>query len=229
MKTPKTELLKKIISLVSYYEGGGLSDNSDGQIISFGTLQWNLGQGTLLPVLRYAYSIDKKMFTNILGQQFVDALLNGDLKLFAQENILPNFNYWFGRFEILRNSNCWLQAEVQYTKPYINNGQKLCELLGFETERGLALCIDVAVQNGAPRQDHILEYKRKLGTGRAYPSEWQKLKLFASVVASFARPQYYFVVLSRKQTIALGRGIVYGRNINLEIDYGISYWRKWWI
>lgn len=59
----KTE--EKCFLLTAAFEGGGytaLSGNFDGQGVSFGFLQWNLGRGTLQPLIKAMHEHDPVAF-----------------------------------------------------------------------------------------------------------------------------------------------------------------------
>jgi len=231
---PTTALQDKVLRMVHAFEGGHLAGNFDGQVLSWGPLQWNLGQGTLGPVLQRIVELEPEAAARIMGEEFAEAARAGNLAMvrFARARILDHRGRpkaeWRDAFRRLGELEGTHRAFREAAQPYLKRGQRLAEALGFETERGYALGVDVAVQNGAPRRDHIREYRRRLGSGKRYPMEWQRLKLFAHVVADAANPRWHDDVLSRKLTIAVGRGRVHGKDYVLERDFGISYWRKWW-
>ncbi len=236
MKTLRNDLPPKLLRLTGAFEGGGVAGNFDGQILSFGPLQWNLGRNTLEAVLLDIYRKNPNLVAYLMGRDFTriletEASLPGDhlLECFIKANVLDKQGRvappWKARFLRLAETPEAQAAFVRAAKEYLDKAQQLCETLGFESERGLALCFDVAVQNGAPRQDHIQAYRRQARS----KEEWKNLKTFAKVVADLSNPRWREDVLSRKTTIAVGSGTVHGRFYDLEKDFGISYARTWFV
>lgn len=233
-KVLKEDLKEKLMRLIDYFETGGrwglVAGNFDGQFLSWGPLQWNVGQGTLLNVLR---KIPQNLIVKYLGQDFYNNLSSNDaLRKFVVSNVLNSDGSvkrdWAKRFYDLAFEKEVIKVFIDSAEFYFSNAIKLVLALGFETERGFALCFDIAVQNGAPRKDHINEYRRREQAQKPQ-HEWERLKILANVVADLANPRWKNVVLMRKLFIAVGRGRVYGRDLELEKDFGISYNRKWYI
>jgi len=231
MRKIKEELKEKLLRLVSLFEVGGdwgrVAGNFDGQILSFGPLQWNIGQGTLQKLLK---SIKKETLEKHLGKDFVGALYNGTLKDFVIKNVLVGKGVkreWSIKFANLAKEKETIEAFKISANNYFRRAQLLCEELGFESERALALCFDIAVQNGAPRRDHINEYNKRIKVVNP-KYEWEKLKVLAYVVADLANPRWRNDVLSRKLSIAVGEGVVHGHKFNLKEDFDIDYYRKWY-
>lgn len=237
----KPGLAKKLIRLTAAFEGGGLAGDFDGQVISWGALQWNLGQNTLQPVLRRIYQLDLVGTQLAMGTAYCAALKNdNDLYRFARAEILGGGKEpakpWVEKFSKLSRLEAAAQAMAEASQPYLNGAMSLANACRIDTERGLALCLDIATQNGAPRSSHIFEYKDDLEQFRKkyhekrrwYEiAEWQRLKVLAVAVADLANPRWRQDVLDRKLTVALGKGVVHGRKYNLEKDFDISYFRAW--
>lgn len=90
----------RALQIVSRYENGGCwagaTGNSDGQLISVGTMQWNLGQGTLQPLLkRYSEKFStKKQFEskrNQLMPKFGTALFDPSCRSHPVKTACKNF------------------------------------------------------------------------------------------------------------------------------------------
>lgn len=233
------------LRLTGAFEGGAgaLAGNFDGQIVSWGPLQWNLGQGTLEPVLSRIYQADPGRFTQIMGPELAtimerERFTPGDqlLQRFAQQNILTPQGIptpdWRERFQALANTPAARAAFRVAAQAYFDRASRLALECSFRTVRGYALCFDIAVQNGAPRRDHLSTFRARLGDGSRTPEEWQRLKLLAQVVADLANPRWKAVVLARKLTIALGETpegmLVNGRRWRCE-DFGVGYTEPWWV
>lgn len=225
----RADLATKLLKLTGSFEGGGLAGDFDGQILSFGPLQWNLGQGTLQPLLRRALELDPRGFREAMATGFVMALRTDEaLESFVRGHVLsygrPRLE-WRRRFARLAALPACERACAEAAKPYLERAERDATRLGFRTERGLALCFDVAVQNGGVRAEHERRYRAR--GGHVLPMEWARLKAMAHAVADSANPQWRDDVLSRKLTCALGRGTVHGRAYDLEQDFGLSYARAW--
>lgn len=219
------------------FEGGWLAGSFDGQGASWGPLQWNLGQKTLQPLMRRIAQLDQKKFAQIMGDKFLEACLAGTPEWFFLNVICPGgkpAKEWSYKFAQLTQTKAAQQAFLEFAEIRYLYAVRMCDVLGFETERGFALCFDVAVQNGAltsgPRGDHRATFQRLLPKGEL--QEWERLKFFAHAVARCSKPRWREDVLGRKLGIALGGTkklgyAVHGRHFNLEKDFGVSYSRKW--
>lgn len=241
MRRAKPEVLRKAMLITEAFEGGWLTGNFDGQLMSWGPLQWNLGQGTLQPVLRRIADLDRATMAGHLGEGFMDALADdAALERYVRANILTRNGgpktVWQQRFYALGQEPAALDAFAEAAAPYVARAERDASRLGFASERGFASCLDVAVQNGGVRAEHEARYRATLhsylakkgqeGGDPAFDlEEWEHLKALAYAVADSARPRYREDVLSRKLTLALGQGWVHGRAYDLLEDFGLAYWQ----
>jgi hypothetical protein len=250
-RTVSPDLLPRIARLIESFEGGGVAGDFDGMVLSWGPFQWNLGQGTLQPVLRRMCDLDPLVVKDCLGAPLISAMHRDQLVPFARRQILTADGLvrpeWVRAFAHLADTPLAARVFAESMQPYMSNGQRLCETLDFVTERAYALCGDIAVQNGGPRTVHIEEYRKRLDAGEheagvplanpTDPEEWERLRLLARVVADLAIPRWRDDVYARKSTIALGRGVVHRRAYLLHEDFGIRYWAcstartlaHWWV
>lgn len=90
---------------------------------------------------------------------------------------------------------------------------------GFKTERGLALCFDIAVQDGGVKAAARAAFEHE-----AAPTapEGQRLVALAEAVAGCAVQELRVDVCNRKLCIATGRGHVHGRDYDLEQEFGLT-------
>lgn len=231
------DLEPKLLRLTAAFEGGGVVGNFDGAVLSWGLLQWNLAQNTLPGVLLDILRLDGAGFRAAMGEPFTQALTQGRLTDFVRASVLdaadnrrvrPDYR---ARFAALERLEATAQAFALHSRPYLARAERDALKLGFETERGLALCFDIAVQNGGvrPRSErsgrvlasHLDAYWEQLPNGAL--EEWQRLKALAHAVANCAKSEWRNDVLSRKLTIAVGRGRVHGKEYVLT-DYGVRYY-----
>lgn len=228
----------RVARMIEAFEGGWLAGDFDGMILSWGPFQWNLGQGTLQPILTRLVTLAPMIVQQHLGPEIVSAIKAGRIIPFARANILTPAGHarveWQRKFARLAQEPVTQQVFSEAMLPYLERGQRLAGTLSLVTERAYALCCDIAVQNGAVRADHVNTYRRRLADGvyapgvplltPANPPEWERLKLLGTVVADLATPRWRENVLARKLTIALGRGAVHGRHYVMHEDFGIRYW-----
>ncbi|HEX2864486.1 MAG TPA: hypothetical protein VHN99_07945 [Deinococcales bacterium] len=220
----KPDLIPRLMAMIARHEGGwdALAGDFDGQGLSFGPLQWNLGQGTLVPVLRNAINRDPAGVAAIMGQAFIGACRStGTLAAHLKAGKGPPASAW----KRLAALPAMRQAFQDGAAPYLTRANAACNHLALWSERAAALCLDICVQQGDVRADIRAEYKR-LG-GPRLPEEWQRLKALAVAAANSANPRWREDVLARKLTCALGAGIVHGRDEILDRDFGLVYTRTW--
>ena len=236
--TVNPTLPPRVSRMIEAFEGGWLAGDFDGMILSWGPFQWNLGQGTLQPLLARLVTLAPMLVQQRLGPEIVSAIKAGRIIQFARTNILTPAGHarveWQRKFARLAQEPITQQVFSDAMRPYLDRGQRLASTLGLETERAYALCCDVSVQNGAVRTDHVNAFRRRLADGvyapgvpllnPSDPPEWERLKLLATAVADLANPRWRENVLARKLTIALGRGTVHGRAYVMHEDFGIRYW-----
>lgn len=237
-RTVNPTLPPRIAKMIEAFEGGWLAGDFDGMVLSWGPFQWNLGSGTLQPIMRRLVQLAPTIVQQHLGADIIPVIKADRLIPFARSSILTPAGHarveWQRRFAMLAGEPVTQQVFSEAMRPYLERGQRLCERLAFRTERGYALCCDISVQNGAVRNDHVNEYTKRLTAGiympgsplenSVDPPEWQRLKLLGFVVADLATPRWRDDVLARKHTIALGRGTVHRRRYVMHEDFGIRYW-----
>lgn len=240
MKTLKPDVLAKCMRIVETFEGGWLAGNFDGQILSWGPLQWNLGQNTLQPLLRRIYALDPTAMERHLGRAFCATLEDDNaLEHFVRREVLRENGHakleWQRRFHALGQEPAATQAFGEAAQPYVDRAVRACLELGFRSERAFAVCLDTCVQNGNVRADHKRHYHqhlRRLLRAKGKPAgdpvydleEWEHLKALAYAVAECANPRWYHDVLARKLSLAVGQGIVHGRQWHFEQDFALRYW-----
>jgi len=82
-------------------------------------------------------------------------------------------------------------------------------------ELGLALCFDIAVQNGGIDQTERNRIRTKITqTPPATPQDLRKI--IANVVAENSNPTFIEDVRKRKLTLATTRGIVHGSKFDIK-------------
>lgn len=214
----------------------GLSGDFDDQGISFGALQWNIGQGTLQSLLAQMKDNHPDQLSQIFGPSF-DALVamlgeSPDQQLLWARSIQDPirhvlFEPWLGLFKTLGRTDEFQAIETQSAAGIFQEATVLCNEYDLNSERAVALMFDIKVQNGAIKswvKSQILSDFQQLdgdGTGDV-PLEVARLRIIATRVAASANPKWVADVQNRKLTIANGEGVIHGNHYNLEEQYGIT-------
>lgn len=161
-------IAKKITSL---YEGGEVTGNFDGQGISVGYLQWNMGTGTLQPLLREMANSSTtqgdfneifsdtvyingnktsmaKALRDVLGKSKSEQLTFAKSINDSNDRIVEP---WKSAFNTLIKNEKFIKIEDKYAKTYLNTATNIINNsdFGVKTVRGYALAFDIAVQNGS--------------------------------------------------------------------------------
>lgn len=162
--------------ITTLYEGGDVTGNFDGQGLSLGYLQWNIGSGTAQPMLKEMANglKTKDTFDAIFSEKVAYKNANGKIvtvtmaealrevlgrsrseQLAFAKSINDRNNRivepWKSAFKTLVKNEAFNKIEDQFAKPYLNTATKIMnnEDYGVKTVRGYALAFDIAVQNGS--------------------------------------------------------------------------------
>ena len=211
-----------------------LSGDFDGQGISFGVLQWNLGQGSLQPLLLEMDKKHSKILKEIFDKHYpvLRAMLKEerDGQLAWARSIQDTQRHrmdepWRGLFKALGRRKEFQNIQVKYAEKLFRSALTLCKEYGVRSERAAALMFDIKVQNGGIgplvkvqiKQD-IAQIPRSISGD---DQEVARLRIISNRRAEAAKPKWVEDVRIRKLTIANGEGTVHGRDYALEDQYGI--------
>ena len=204
----------------------------DGQGISYGALQFNLGQGTLQPILqemdRRHPALVEETFHDRVGE--LRTMLAADLPAqlaFARAIQTPAFRLhepWRGMFRALGRTPECQRIQLEQAARYVERARQLCERFKVRSSRALALMFDIIVQNGgisaavgAQIESDISRLDPSLGPQAA---EQDRLRIIANRRAEAANPRWVEDVRERKLCIANGGGRVHGAFYDLD-EYGL--------
>jgi peptidoglycan hydrolase-like protein with peptidoglycan-binding domain len=210
----------------------GLAGNFDGQGISFGLLQWNLGQGTLQPMLKQLFAKEPEFMERTFedGVPELKQMLARDraAQLAWAASISDGRKVkepWRSRFKKLGHSAACQDWQVEAARDRYREAARLSKEYGLWSERGTALMFDIAVQNGSIKADtkkQILEDFAKLPQDLTREQqELERMRIIANRRAEASRPDYVEDVRRRKLTIAEGVGMVHGIGYDLERQYDL--------
>jgi hypothetical protein len=212
----------------------GVSGNFDGQGMSFGVLQWNLGQGSLQPLLSEFMAGNAALCTAIFGPY------EAELRAMLEEPPARQVAWgrsitagrgrvaepWRGLFKTLgRRPECQA-VQVAHAQGIYARALALCRKFALRSERAVALMFDICTQDGdiggyveaAIRRD-VAALPRELPHE---PLETAALGIIATRRAMAASPEWVADVLDRKLAIANGAGAVHGNHYDLAAQYGIG-------
>ena len=213
------------MDITSTFEGGyaAVSGNFDGQGLSVGFFQWNLGQGTLQPMLKKYVNKHSDNAKATLGKSKYNAIVNmlslGSKSAQVQwaaktiNNGKKLKDDWKKALVAMCKTKEFQKIEQEAAQNWINQGKAMYKRYRLKTVRSLALCIDIAVQNW--------EISKYMGSTKG-KSESQIQKMLVEAAVSKASATYKGDVRSRKSCIANGTGTVHGKHFNLKKEFGLT-------
>ncbi len=222
--------LNEAILLTASFEGSGyvnVTGNSDGQGISMGIFQWNIGSGTLQPLLKQFFENNNDLAQKIFGDDYKSVVNMLDSSKSTQLSWAKSINdgkylksEWKKQLIMLCETSEFQAIQREAMSKYINQAYKIVNDYGLKSERGLSLALDIAVQNWDVKSAARKNIKNQISNGL---SEQEVLKLLAQAAVDKSKPVYKNDVSSRKFTIVNGTGAVHGKLYDIEEEYGITY------
>jgi hypothetical protein len=216
---------------------GGLTGNFDGQGLSFGLQQWNIGTGSLQPLLLEFARDNPAQFAAIFGPHATQLLQMLSQPRAEQLRFARSINDdrnriiepWASYFRRLREEPAFQQIQLRHVRPRMNSAINYARQLRLRSERGLALMFDNVTQNGpawlqragraARIQQRVADFQQRQGRP---PQEREFLAIIANVVADTVDPRWRENVRRRRMTIVEGRGRVHGHDFDLEREFGLT-------
>jgi len=227
------------------FEGGKgyctLAGNRDGQIISFGFIQFAAGQGKLQPVIKAMNKRNPELFSKCctvyvnfykkkvdLSKPLLiacDAPISGFRAYFTDPSrqnpktfrLAP---HWEELFTNLGKEPEFQAVQREFAKPYMDRAIDYCKKYKFVTERAVALMLDICVQMGSLSAGTRARYFAATA-GRVITEQTRLIKL-AEAVSKQANPRWQADVLSRKMCISRGVGTVHGRRYDLKKEFNLG-------
>jgi Putative peptidoglycan binding domain len=212
----------------------GLTGDFDGQGLSLGVCQWNLGQVSLQPLLIEMDQVHATLVTEVfhsyageLRQMLAaskDAQLEWARSIQNARHVIAE--PWLGLLKTLARTPEFQAIETKHAGRLLQTARTLCATYSVHSERALALMFDIAVQNGSIDEIVRAQVERDFAaldnsqSGDAI--EVARLRIVASRRADASSPTYVNDVRIRKLTIANGQGVVHGRSYDLAGQYGIT-------
>ena len=209
-----------------------LAGDFDGQGLSFGALQWNIGQSTLQPLLSEIAQEHGELFDRVfegnadtlrdvlrwpLEQQLQWARSIQDAKRRVVEP-------WRAMLRALGSSPEGCAAQIRAARARYTRAVQMAAEFGLYSQRGIALMFDIVVQNGSISKVTKAAIQREAASVLAAPGPTREvavMRIIALRRADAANPRFAADVRARKMTIAEGRGMVHGVRYDLEKQFGI--------
>ena len=222
MSSLAPDLKQRCLQLTADFEGTGFTKavgNFDGAGITWGIIGFTLSNGELGAVLDEIRSSHPAVFSAAFGdlEPKIVAVLgssHGDQIRFADSISLGSskiriLDVWAKAFEKLGNDPSVQKIQLQRTQNFFDIADRDVQRFNVQNELGLALCFDIAVQNGGIDGTEGTRIKNKINQN--HPATQQDLRIIiANVVAENSRPQFVEDVRKRKLTIATAEGTVHG-------------------
>jgi hypothetical protein len=228
----------RCLALTSSFETGdmppecfcGVTGDFDGQGISFGALQWNLGQGTLQPLLVEMFANHSEVCRDIFHENFdvVTALAEStrDEQVSFARSIQNTANFrvnepWRGMLKQLGRTQEFQDIQAKHATQIHAKAIAMCNDYGLTTERGVALMFDICVQNGSISpvvKAQILADFMGLPDAK---DQVARMRVIANRRSAAVKAQFINDVRTRKLTIAEGEGTVHGIQYHLEEQFGL--------
>lgn len=212
----------------------GLSGDFDGQGMSMGVCQWNIGQGSLQPLLKKMDEAHREVLKGIFHDDYpVFAAWLQEEREAQLEWVRgvqdPRHNLvepWRGYFKALGRTEEFQQMQTDAADRLFKKGLALRKKYALTSDRAAALMFDILVQNGSigsiTEAQILADFARLDASLPEAPLEVERMKIVANRRAEAAKAEWVEDVRRRKLTIANGEGTVHGRYYNLAEQYGLG-------
>jgi hypothetical protein len=250
--TSSSPLAQRVLALTASFETGkgfpgcfGVATGDfDGMGLSYGALQWNLGMGTLQPLLSAMRANSEAAMRQALGAEAHRELcrmldLGNKQQQVAWARGLQRTKRVNGRDQKILDEE-WREAlaqlgvtpemialQTQSSQDRFRIALGWCRDWKLTTERAVALMFDISVQNGKLEKGKVREQieadvGRLPSGGDPLEREVATMEIIASRRAALADERWRADVLRRKLTVARGEGVVHGKPYHLLRDFAIG-------
>jgi hypothetical protein len=223
----------RCLQLTGDFEGHGflrVAGNFDGAGLTWGIIGFTLQHGEIQRILNEVQQHHPVLLDEAFGNlkaELLDTLAKSWSEQLAWANSIsiPPHKYrvdavWEKAFERLGMFSEVQEFQLGRVTKYWDMALNDAGRFGLDTERGIALCFDIAVQNGGIDSEEGQRIYKWLEDHQG-TTEADKLVLIADVVAENSRPEYVEDVRLRKRSLATGEGVVHGSRYATR-DWGIT-------
>lgn len=204
---------------------GGMVGDFDGQGLSFGVLQWNIGQKTLQPLLARMIGEHEELARSIFHENLdtiralADADLEHQLDFVRSIQTRGQLNEpWRGMLRTLGRTAEFRAIQTAAASKLIDQARAMCAEYGLTSQRAMALMFDICTQNGSINsivKSQIMADFAALPAGSDSDREVARMRIVANRRAAACKPQFIDDVRTRKLAIANGTGMVHGIQYDL--------------
>jgi hypothetical protein len=232
-------LADRCLALTGSFETGkyppdcfcGVTGDFDQMGLSFGALQWNVGQGTLQPLLMQMFDQHPDVARNIFHEHFetVTALRTASLpdqlaftRAVQTRGLLQE--PWQGMLTALGRTLEFQEIQASHAAKIFLQALQMCSDYGLASERAVALMFDIATQGGSISsiiRAQIMADFADMPQSESH-NEVAKMAIVANRRAAASSPRYIDDVRTRKLTIAHGIGKVHGIFYDLDDMFGLT-------
>lgn len=211
----------------------GVTGDFDQQGLSFGALQWNIGQRSLQPLFAEMFRQHRPVCESIFHEHLatMEAVLAKPLPdqlefVRSLQDQRHRVNEpWLGMLRTLGRTEAFQAVQTAAAARVFDRAMALVKEYGLESQRAVALMFDIVTQNGSISADvksQIFRDFAEIPLGPGPEREAERLRIIARRRSATARPQFRADVLNRKMTIAEGSGTVHGVPFDLERQFGLT-------
>ena len=222
MSSPAPDLKQRCLQLTADFEGTGFTKavgNFDGAGITWGIIGFTLSNGELGAVLKEIRTKHPAVFSAAFGNleaKMIQVLgsSHADQMTFANSisvgtSKMKILDEWADAFERLGSDPGVQEIQLQRTQKFFDRAEMDRQHFNVQNELGLALCFDIAVQNGGIDATERARIQNKINQN--HPATQQDLRIIiANVVAESSNPTFIQDVKKRKLAIATAQGTVHG-------------------
>jgi len=227
---------RKAIEITSTFETGkrggffGLSGNFDGQGLSFGLVNWNIGTGSLQPLLRAFAAEQPARWNAIFGPHaatFLSVIAPSGAAAVAKQLrfVIDEMNVsrvvkgrttwsikepWSTYFKRLSEDTEFQRIQVRHVRGLLDRARYFCEYFGLKSERAFAFMFDAVASHGKwwlTKKFNGVEKRRELLRARIHGGipEAELLLAIADVLAETSLARWRDHVRARKRWFVTGQ------------------------
>lgn len=224
------EAFETALKITSSFEGGyyAVNGNFDGAGLSMGMLQFNIGTGSLQPLLAEYVASNPNHALAVIGAE----KLNSIKEMLAMESIEAQLQWaigiqtdngfildWKDTLVSITKDSTFIDIEKKYAKSkYGERAYDYFNKFYFKSMRAYALLFDIIVQNGT--QALSSNYDSILSTITGMP-ELEALEYLANFTAAHSSATWADDVRTRKLCIVNGAGTVHGISYDMMSEFGL--------
>jgi hypothetical protein len=227
-------IMDRCLQLTADFEGHGflkIAGNFDGAGLTWGIIGFTLKHGEIQKILKEVEqnhpALLDQAFGNLKGQLI--SILNksqSEQLDWADDISIGSDRYrvepsWERAFAALGAFPEVQAVQLDRAKKYWDVGLRDADRFSLEAELGIALCFDIAVQNGGIDFDSEERRIKRWIEDNPGAGERDLRMWIADVVAESSRLKYVEDVRQRKRTVATGEGQVHGARYAMR-DWGIT-------